>query len=142
MLVVLDLRYFQHCCIGMVGLAPKWVRLATKGTNPGLFQIRFQYIWRGAPNALKSDLKKPRICPIWGQSDQLWSQTYHPGDDLHVWKHSVYIRVCWLTQYNIVYIHICLDIYLSTKTLCNIFTYTVCRYRRVYTHDALGCLHT
>ena len=25
----------------------------------------------GAPNALKSDLKKPRICPIWGQSDPL-----------------------------------------------------------------------
>ena len=31
-----------------------------------------------APNALKSDLKKPRICPIWGQSDPLWSQTYQP----------------------------------------------------------------
>ena len=29
-------------------------------------------------NALKSDLKKPRICPISGQSDPLWSQTYHP----------------------------------------------------------------
>ena len=27
---------------------------------------------------MKSDLKKPRICPIWGQSDPLWSQTYHP----------------------------------------------------------------
>ena len=25
----------------------------------------------GAPNALKSDLKKPRICPILGQSDPL-----------------------------------------------------------------------
>ena len=32
----------------------------------------------GAPNALKSDPKKPRICPIWGKSDPLWSQTYHP----------------------------------------------------------------
>ena len=31
---------------GMVGLAPKWVRLAPNGTNPGLFQIRFQCIWR------------------------------------------------------------------------------------------------
>ena len=30
---------------GMVGLAPKWVRLAPNGRNPGLFQIRFQYIW-------------------------------------------------------------------------------------------------
>ena len=27
---------------GMVGLAPKWVRLAPTGTNPGLFQITFQ----------------------------------------------------------------------------------------------------
>ena len=55
----------------MVGLAPKWVRLAPNWTNPGLFQIRFQCIWRGAPNALKSDLKKPLICPIWGKSDPL-----------------------------------------------------------------------
>ena len=30
---------------GMVGLAPKWVILAPNGTNPGLFQIRFQYTW-------------------------------------------------------------------------------------------------
>ena len=51
---------------GMVGLAPKWVRLAPNETNPGLFQIRFQCIWRRVPNALKSDLKKSRICPIWG----------------------------------------------------------------------------
>ena len=29
----------------MVGLAPKWVRLVPNGTNLGLFQIRFQYIW-------------------------------------------------------------------------------------------------
>ena len=31
-----------RCVPGMVGLAPKWVRLAPNGTNPGLFQIRFQ----------------------------------------------------------------------------------------------------
>ena len=31
---------------GMVVLAPKWVRLAPNGTNPGFFQIRFQCIWR------------------------------------------------------------------------------------------------
>ena len=30
---------------GMVGLAPKWVRLAPNGITPGLFQIRFQCIW-------------------------------------------------------------------------------------------------
>ena len=29
---------------GMLGLAPKWFRLAPNGTNPWLFQIRFQYI--------------------------------------------------------------------------------------------------
>ena len=52
------------CVARMVGLAPKWVRLAPNGTNPGLFQIRFQCIWRPAQNALKSDLKKPGICPI------------------------------------------------------------------------------
>ena len=27
---------------GMGGLDPKWIRLAPNGTNPGLFQIRFQ----------------------------------------------------------------------------------------------------
>ena len=39
-----------------------WVRLAPNGTNPGLFQIIFQCIWRRG----QSDLKKTRICPIWG----------------------------------------------------------------------------
>ena len=39
----------------MVGLAPKWA--GAKCT-----EIRSE---------------KPRICPIWGQSDPLWSQTYH-----------------------------------------------------------------
>ena len=32
----------------MLGLAPKWVRLAPNGTNPGLFQMIFQCIWRPA----------------------------------------------------------------------------------------------
>ena len=35
------------------------------------------------PNVLISDLKKSRICPIWGQSDPLWSQTYHPCEASH-----------------------------------------------------------
>ena len=51
---------------GMVGLPPKWVRLAPNGTILGLFQIIFQCIWRPAPNGLKSDLKKSRICTILG----------------------------------------------------------------------------
>ena len=52
----------------MVGLAPQWVRLAPNGTN--------------------LDLKKPRICPIWGQSDPLWSQTYYP-----CWQVSLHFNV-------------------------------------------------
>ena len=41
----------------------------------------------GAPNALKSDLKKARICPIWDQSDPLWIQTYDPCSDVGVGAH-------------------------------------------------------
>ena len=58
----------------MVGLAPKWVRLAPIGTNPVFFQIRFHCIWP----SLNSDLKKPRICPIWGQSDPLGAKPNIP----------------------------------------------------------------
>ena len=75
----------------ILNLGPKWVRLTQIGTNlgllqiwfefiwlqsgsdwtpnwtnPGLFQIRFQYIWLDEPNVLNSDLKKSRICPISG----------------------------------------------------------------------------
>ena len=42
--------------IRMSGLAPKSVRLSPNRINPGLFQIRFQYIL--APG-LKTDLKNP-----------------------------------------------------------------------------------
>ena len=43
---------------------PNWVRLATNWTNLGLFK------W--APKCTETDLKKPQICPIWGQSDPIW----------------------------------------------------------------------
>ena len=43
--------------VGQIG--PKW-------DKSGAFPDQ-----AGAPNALKSDLKKPRICLIWGQSDPL-----------------------------------------------------------------------
>ena len=36
----------SHPCARMVGLTLKWVRLAPNETIPGLFQIRFQCIWR------------------------------------------------------------------------------------------------
>ena len=47
------------------------------GQIRGFFRSDFSALGAGAPNALESDLKKPRICPIWGQSHPLWSQTYH-----------------------------------------------------------------
>ena len=64
---------------GMVGLAPKWVRLAPNGTNPGLFQIRFQCIWRGAPKALKSDLKKPGFVPFGANLTHFGAKPTIPG---------------------------------------------------------------
>ena len=56
----------EHYESGMVGLVPKGSDWIPNWTNPGLFQIRFQIIWLIEPNVLKSDLKKSRICPIWG----------------------------------------------------------------------------
>ena len=53
-------------------------RFGSKGQIRSFFRADFSAFGAGAPNALKSDLKKLRICPIWGQSDPLWSQTYHP----------------------------------------------------------------
>ena len=49
-------------CSGMSSLAPKWVRMGPDGTNPGLFQIRFQHINRG---------KIPGFVPFGFQSDPL-----------------------------------------------------------------------
>ena len=47
--------------LGMVGgSAPKWVRLAPNGTNPGLYQIRFQYIW--LPSLVSIQLSLKEIC--------------------------------------------------------------------------------
>ena len=81
--------------IGWPDLGPKWVRLTPNGTNPGLCQIKFQYILaksdKSGPfsdqisvhfgavrqNVLKSDLNKSRICPIWCQSDHIWTQICH-----------------------------------------------------------------
>ena len=47
-------------------LPPKGGRLAPNGTNPELFQIRLP---SDIQNILTCDLKKSRICPIWGESD-------------------------------------------------------------------------
>ena len=73
----------------MSDLDPKWVKLAPNGKYRGLFKMRLipfrsnltHFLHSSdfpEPDALKSDLKKPWICPILGPSDTLWSQTYHP----------------------------------------------------------------
>ena len=85
--------YARHRFVpGMVGLAPNWVRLAPNGTNPGLCQISFQCIWRPCAKCTEIWSEKLRICPIWGQSDPLRNQTYHP------W----FIQPCWLFSHSTV----------------------------------------
>ena len=69
---------FSMCVTGMVGLAPNGQIGPQMGQIRGFFRSDFIAFDAGAPNALKSDSKMPRICPIWGQSDPLWSQIYHP----------------------------------------------------------------
>ena len=82
-------RSCSRCFPGLLDTGPKWLRSAPNGTNPGLFQIRFQYIWLIWAKCTEIWSEKvhlvpgfvpfgARICPIWGQSDPLWSQTYHP----------------------------------------------------------------
>ena len=67
--------FFFQSPTGIVGLAPKCVRLAQLGQIRGFFRSDFSAFGAPAPNALKCDLKKSRICPICGQSDPIWSQT-------------------------------------------------------------------
>ena len=43
---------------GDLGLAPKWVRLATNRTNLGLFKISFNTFWLGNPKWTETDLKE------------------------------------------------------------------------------------
>ena len=49
---------------GMVGLAPKWVRLVTNRTNLGLFKIGFNTFWLGNPKWTETDLKESMISHI------------------------------------------------------------------------------
>ena len=91
------------CYTGMVGLAQSGSDWLQMGQIRGFFRSDFSAFGAPAPNALKSDRKKPRICPIWGQSDPLWSQTYHPclvdssgilGPRSSESKDKIYIFVC------------------------------------------------
>ena len=68
-------------------------------------------IWKVQPRliVLQSDLKKSRICPIWGQSDQLLRQTWQ----LWSW-HNMMIYVDILAH--LVWFKVCISI----MCLCNI----------------------
>ena len=79
----------------------KWIRLATKDTNPGLFQISFQKFWRGAPNVLKSDLKVQNLSylgPIWPILGTNLKYPWHtkrtprPGLKLNSWNSCIALK--------------------------------------------------
>ena len=59
----------RHTKAKLSDFGPKWIWLAPNGTNPGLFQIRFQCIWR--PRAKCTEIwseKAPDLShlgPIW-----------------------------------------------------------------------------
>ena len=52
--------------LGQIGL-----KLDKSGTFSDQISVHFG---AGCQNVLKSDLKKSRICPIWGHFDQFWAQ--------------------------------------------------------------------
>ena len=49
---------------GNLGLAPKWIRLATNRTNLGFFKISFNTFWLRKPKWTETDLKEFKISPI------------------------------------------------------------------------------
>ena len=64
---------------GMVGLAPNWVRLAPNGINPGLFQIRFQYIWLANLTNFKSGTFSDQISVHLAQGSEKAPDLSHLG---------------------------------------------------------------
>ena len=60
------------CLPGTTSFVSSLVRLASVGTNPGLFSDQIP-VHFGSPskNVLKPDLKKSRNCPILGQFEPL-----------------------------------------------------------------------
>ena len=56
---------------GMWCLALNWIKSASNRTNPVHFGALRQ-------NVLKSNLKKSRICPIWGEGGCVCGQLWHP----------------------------------------------------------------
>ena len=79
------------------------------------FRSDFSAFGAGAPNTLKSDLKKPRICPIWGQSDPLWSQTSHPWLTTEI--HELPVPVCTLDLIVFFLVLFCLSVSMNLGIL-------------------------
>ena len=50
---------------------PIWVRLASNGTNLGLFKISFSTFWLGEPQCTETDLKQIRFVPFAANLAQL-----------------------------------------------------------------------
>ena len=64
---------------GDLGLAPKWVRLATNRTNLGLFKISFNTFWLGNPKWTETDLKESKISPICANLNHFDAKPDIPG---------------------------------------------------------------
>ena len=79
-------------------LGPKWVRLSTNGTNPGIFQTRFSTFWVIEPKCIESDLKKyhepkctetdlkkiPGFVPFEANLTHFEPKSGHPGESASV----------------------------------------------------------
>ena len=59
---------------------PKIGQIGIKRDKSGTFSDQISvHFGAQRQNVLKSDLKKSRICPIWGHSDPFWVQIYSPS---------------------------------------------------------------
>ena len=92
-----DFASLSHYTSGMVGLAPKWVRLATNGTNPGLFQIRFQCIWLPLQSLVgwRDDLKLINHFSTLGRLRDSELERSSWWVLCLVWPHCLYMQPNW-----------------------------------------------
>ena len=87
---ILSLQFFNYCYMSlgeMLRLFPNQVRLVSNGTNLGnlgLFKISFSLVLRSASKCNLTDLKKPKICPIWGQPDPILMPFDIPAEHRHL----------------------------------------------------------
>ena len=75
------------CEAGWPDLDSKWVKLAPNGTNPGLIQIRFQYIL-----ALYKVWKSPVFIPFGSNLPHFWPKSDNTVTllVLHWWQHKAW----------------------------------------------------